>query len=188
LTSKKTDIIIVGKCPGHFIVKGWFILQVQICPARPGGTQRLILCARGGEVVETMTISDAVDAFSLFDLYSEILDSYGEEFDTQSSVASDLYDLISEHEDEYEFSPDSEGDYAESFERNLKEAVSIIFEEHGLDGDFDIEFSTDAMDDDEISGIYIEGYKERPGLKEQHFDESDESDAFDEFDDEDETD
>lgn len=127
-------------------------------------------------MVEKMTISDAVDVFGLHVFFSEVLDSYGEEFDTQSSVASDLYDLILEHEDDYEFSPDSEGDYAESFERNLKEAVSIIFEEHGMDGDFDVDFSTDTMDDDEISGIYIGGYEEGPRLKRGDFDDSDEFD------------
>jgi hypothetical protein len=137
----------------------------------------------GGGMVEKMTINDAVDVFSLYDLFSEILDSYGEEFDTQSSVASDLYDLISEHEEEYEFSPDSEGDYAESFERNLKEAVSIIFEEHGLEGDFDGDYSTETMEDDEISGIYMDGYEAGPRSKQESFDDSDDSDSFDEQDD-----
>ena len=126
-------------------------------------------------MAEKMTITDAVDAFCLFDLFTEILDSYGEEFDTQSSVASDLYDLISEHEDVYEFSLDSEGDYAESFERNLKEAVSITFEEHGLDADFEGDYSADDIDD-EISGIYIEGFEEDEELEGVDFEPSDELD------------
>ena len=134
---------------------------------------------------EMMTINEAVDAFDLFDLFGEIIDSQGEQFDTQSSVASDLYDLIAEHDDIYEFSPDSEGDYAESFERNLKEAISIIFEEHGLDVDFENEFSADAMDDDEISGLYIDGFEEDASLKERDFDASDELDEGDESDEDD---
>ncbi|MBA3013237.1 MAG: hypothetical protein KKF12_00710 [Proteobacteria bacterium] len=116
-------------------------------------------------MAEKMTISDAVDAFSLYDLFSEILDSYGEEFDIQSSVASDLFDLIAEHEEDYEFLPDSDGDYSESFERNLKEAVAVIFEEHGLNMDFESEYSEDeyseeAMDDDDIPGLYSDEFEE----------------------------
>jgi hypothetical protein len=126
-------------------------------------------------MAEKMTISDAVDAYSLFDLFTEILDSYGEEFDTQSSVASDLYDLIEEHEDAYEFSPDPDGDYAESFERNLKEAVSIIFEEHGLDVDFEGAYFADDIDD-EMSGVYIEGFEEDGELEGGDFEQSDEFD------------
>ena len=116
-------------------------------------------------MAEKMTISDAVDAFSLYDLFSEILDSYGEEFDIQNSVASDLSDLIAEHEEDYEFLPDSDGDYSESFERNLKEAVAVIFEEHGLNMDFESEYSEDeysekAMDDDDIPGLYSDEFEE----------------------------
>ncbi|MBU0969237.1 MAG: hypothetical protein KKC20_01255 [Proteobacteria bacterium] len=117
-------------------------------------------------MAERMTISDAVDAFSLYDLFSEILDSYGEEFDTQSSVASDLSDLIAEHEEDYEFFPDSDGDYSESFERNLKDAVAVIFEEHGLNMDFENDYSEDDYSeddmDDDIPGIYIDGFEEDP--------------------------
>lgn len=125
-------------------------------------------------MAEKMTISDAVDAFGLYALFSEIIDSYGEEFDTQSSVTSDLYDLIAEHEEDYEFLPDSEGDYSESFERNLKEAVSIIFEELGLEMDFEDDYSEDAIDDDEIPGLFIDGFEEDATRNSEDLDELDE--------------
>lgn len=116
-------------------------------------------------MAKKMTISDAVDAFDLYALYSEILDSYEEEFYTQSpDEVSDLYDLIAEHEELYEFSPDPDGDYSESFERNLKDALSIIFEELGLDGDFIDDYPEDDMEDtledDDMDGSYIEGYED----------------------------
>lgn len=114
-------------------------------------------------MAKRLTISDAVDAFDLYALYSEILDSYEEEYYTQSpDEASDLYDLMSEHEDLYEFSVDSDGDYSESFERNLKDALSIVFDEQGLDGDFEDDYSDDdlddTLDDDDMDGSHIDGY------------------------------
>lgn len=116
-------------------------------------------------MAKRLTISDAVDAFDLYALYSEIIDSYEEEFYAQSPEASDLYDLIAEHEDIYEFSPDSDGDYSESFERNLKDALAVVFEELGLDGDFEHDYSDDddmedALEDDDMDGSYMDGYED----------------------------
>ncbi|WP_321492607.1 hypothetical protein [uncultured Desulfobacter sp.] len=96
-------------------------------------------------MAKKMTIFDAVEAFELYDLYEDIIDAYEAEFYTRSEMEADLRDLIEEHEEIYEFSAD-DGDYSESFERNLKEAISIIFDDHGLDVDFDDEY----MDDDDM--------------------------------------
>lgn len=107
-----------------------------------------------------MTINDAVDAFELYDLYSEIVDSYRDDTDDPGSVAAELYELLEEHEDVYEFSPDQDGEYDESFERNLREAVGVIFDEHGHTiGD---DYSDSAMDDDDIADIYDGKYEDRP--------------------------
>lgn len=97
-------------------------------------------------MAKKMTIFDAVEAFELYDLYEDIIDAYEADFYARSEMEADLRDLIEEHEDIYEFSEDEDNDYAESFERNLKEAVSIIFDDHGLD----VEFDDDFMDDDDI--------------------------------------
>ena len=105
-------------------------------------------------MAKKMTICNAVDAFELYDLFNEILDTYEADFYTRAQIDADLKDLLEENEDIYEFSPDENGEYAESLERNLKEALSLIFEEHGVEHAFDDEFMEDAMDDDEIEGIY----------------------------------
>lgn len=105
-------------------------------------------------MAEKMTITDAVDAFELYDLFNEILEFYETDFYTRSEIEAELRDLIEESEEVYEFSPDEEGHYAESMERNLKEALGLIFEEHGVEQSFDEEFMDEAMDDDEIAGLY----------------------------------
>ena len=105
-------------------------------------------------MAKKMTLCNAVDAFELYDLFNEILDTYEADFYTRAQIDADLKDLLEENEDIYEFTPDENGEYAESLERNLKEALSLIFEEHGVEHAFDDEFMEDAMDDDEIEGIY----------------------------------
>ena len=112
-------------------------------------------------MTEKMTISDAVDTFDLYNLYNEILDSHETDFYSRSQIDTDLRDLIEESDDIYEFSPDEDGGYAESLERNLKEALGLIFEEHGVTHAFDEEFMDEAMDDDEIAEIYNDGLEER---------------------------
>lgn len=94
-----------------------------------------------------MTLFDALEAFELYDLYEDIIDAYEADFYTRSEMQADLRDLIEEHEEIYEFSADEEDDYAESFERNLKEAISMIFDDHGLDVELDDQF-TDGDDID----------------------------------------
>lgn len=108
-----------------------------------------------------MTIYDAVDAFDLYDTFNDILDAHEADFYARSEIDTELRDLIEEHEETYEFLPDEEGEYVDSLERNLKEALGLIFEEHGVDF-VDDEFSEEAMDDDDIAGIYADGLEDGP--------------------------
>lgn len=107
-------------------------------------------------MAKKMTIFDAVEAFELYDLYEDIIDAYEADFYARSEMETDLRDLIEEHEELYEFSSDEDDDYAESFERNLKEAISIIFDDHGLDVQFDDAFmdgdDIDVYDDEPLEG------------------------------------
>jgi len=106
-------------------------------------------------MAKKMTIFDAVEAFELYDLYEDIIDAYEADFYARSEMETDLRDLIEEHEEVYEFSSDEDDDYAESFERNLKEAISIIFDDHGLDVQFDDAFmdeDIDVYDDEPLDG------------------------------------
>ena len=122
-----------------------------------------------------LTIYDAVEAFDLYETFNEILDTYESDFYARSEIDTDLRDLIEEHEETYEFSPDEDGEYAYSLERNLKEALGLIFEEHGVDF-FDDEFAEDAMDDDDIADIYDDGLEDGP------IRDNDEDTGFDEED------
>jgi len=97
-------------------------------------------------MAKKMTIFDAVEAFELYDLYEDIIDAYEADFYARSEMEADLRDLIEEHDEIYEFSVDEDDGYAESFERNLKEAISMIFDDHGLDVQLDDQF----MDGDDI--------------------------------------
>lgn len=120
-----------------------------------------------------MTISDAVDAYDLYDFFSEFLDAYESDFYARSEIETELRDLIEEHEETYEFTPDEDGDYSESLERNLREALGIIFEEHGVEHLFDDEFADEALDDEDLAGIYNDG------LEEDDMDEVDGDGGFD---------
>ncbi|HKL82854.1 MAG TPA: hypothetical protein VJ879_10090 [Desulfobacter sp.] len=100
-------------------------------------------------MAKKMTIFDAVEAFEVDDLYEDILDAYEVDFYAQSEVDADLRDLLEEHEEIYEFSADEDDDYAESFERNLKEAISMIFDDYGLDVQLDDPFM-DVGDDIDV--------------------------------------
>jgi hypothetical protein len=100
-------------------------------------------------MAKKMTVFDAVEAFELDDLYEDILDAYEPDFYAQSEVDADLRDLLEEHEEIYEFSADEDDDYAESFERNLKEAISMIFDDYGLDVQLDDPFM-DVGDDIDV--------------------------------------
>ncbi|MGM0654396.1 MAG: hypothetical protein ACQETR_03605 [Thermodesulfobacteriota bacterium] len=100
-------------------------------------------------MAKKMTIFDAVEAFEVDDLYEDILDAYEADFYAQSEVDADLRDLLEEHEEIYEFSADEDDDYAESFERNLKEAISMIFDDYGLDVQLDDPFM-DVGDDIDV--------------------------------------
>jgi len=127
-------------------------------------------------MAKKMTIFDAVEAFELDDLYEDILDAYEVDFYAQSEVDADLRDLLEEHEEIYEFSADEDDDYAESFERNLKEAISMIFDDYGLDVQLDDPF----MDGEDDIDVYDdEPLGDSPGRNENKGD-------FDEDEDEDE--
>lgn len=113
-------------------------------------------------MAKKMTISDAVEVFDLYDLYEEIIDAYEADFYTRSEMEADLRDLIEEHDEIYEFSADEDDGYSESFERNLKEAISMIFDDHGLDLDLDDQF----MDEDDIDVYDDEPLVGTPGRDE----------------------
>ncbi|WP_300458901.1 hypothetical protein [Desulfobacula sp.] len=80
-------------------------------------------------MTKRLTIQMAVDEFDCYDLYKEIIESYGEDLEDPSLI-SDLYDLIDEYDEEFDFWPDLEGDFSESFERNLKDAITTLVEEN----------------------------------------------------------
>ncbi|WP_024334382.1 hypothetical protein [Desulfotignum balticum] len=101
-----------------------------------------------------MTISEAVDAFDLYNLFSEIIDSYSDEMDDPEAVASELIELLEEHEEEYEFSSDSDGDYSESFERNLRDAIGYVFEEFNLGELPEVDYVDPDTDEDDLADIY----------------------------------
>ncbi len=105
-------------------------------------------------MAKRLTIQQAIEEFDLYNIYQDIIELYGEDVEDPSFV-SDLYDSIDEYEEEYEFFPDSEGDYSTSFERNLKDAITTIIEESD-----DLSFAVDQyMDDGDISGIIDDDFK-----------------------------
>lgn len=94
-----------------------------------------------------LTIQLAVEEFDLYDLYSDIIESYSEDLDDPS--VSDLYELIEEYEEEFEFYPNPAGDFSSSFEKNLREAIATIIETTE-----ELSFVDDEFEDDEIPEIY----------------------------------
>lgn len=104
-------------------------------------------------MTKRMTIQLAVEEFELFDLYNDVIESYGEDLEDPDLV-SDLFDLIDEYEEEYDFTPDPEGDYAESFERNLIDSITTIVEESEemsfVDDDFSDDDDIPIIDDDDF--------------------------------------
>ncbi len=105
-------------------------------------------------MAKKFTIQDAVEEFELYDLYKDIIESYGKNLEDPSFV-SDIYDLIDEYDEEIEFWPDSEGDFSESFKRNLKEVIITIVEESE-----DLVFIDDSYsNDDDIPEIYDDDFE-----------------------------
>jgi len=105
-------------------------------------------------MAKRMTILQAIEEFELDSLYNDIIESYGENLEDPSLV-SDLYDLIDESEEEYEFNPDQDDDYSESFERNLVEAIHSIVEENE-----ELEFSDDYFyEEDDISEMMDDDFE-----------------------------
>ena len=106
-------------------------------------------------MVKKLTVQLAVEEFELYELYIDIIELYGQGLEDPSLV-SDIYDLIDEDEEEYEFWPDSNGDFSESFERNLREAIITIVE-----GNEDMVFmDDDYLDDDQIPEIFDGDFEE----------------------------
>jgi hypothetical protein len=127
-------------------------------------------------MAKTMTIQLAVEEFELYDLYNDVIESYGQDLEDPSLV-SDLYDLIDEYEEEYEFLPDSEGDFSDSFERNLRDCITTIVEENE-----DLEFIDEEFpDDDDIPEAYdgeFDDESEDMGVELDDTDDTEESDDF----------
>jgi len=103
-----------------------------------------------------LTIQLAVEEFALYNLYNDIIESYGEGLEDPSLV-SDFYDLIDEYEEEFDFAPDSEGDFSESFERNLRDAITTIVEENE-----ELSFVDDDFADADIPEIFDDDFDEDP--------------------------
>ncbi len=103
-------------------------------------------------MAKRLTIQAAVDEFELYDLYNDIIESYGGELEDPSLV-SDFYDLIDEYEEIFEFVPDSDGDYTDSFERNLRDAITTIVEENET-----LSFVDDDFVDEDVPEIFDEDF------------------------------
>ncbi|MCM2283482.1 MAG: hypothetical protein NDI81_01815 [Desulfobacula sp.] len=116
-----------------------------------------------------LTIQDALEEFEFYDLYNDIIESYGEELEDPSLV-SDLYDLIDEYEEKYDFFPDPDGDFTESFERNLRDAITTIVEENE-----ELSFVDDDFADEDIPEIFDEDFDDSKDF-ELDMDEEDEED------------
>ncbi len=124
-------------------------------------------------MAKRLTIFQAVEEFDLFTIYNDIIELYGEDLEDPNFV-SDLYDLIDEYEEEYEFFSDSQGDYSMSFERNLKDAITTIIEESD-----DLSFADDPyMDDGEISRIIDDDFKKGTREFEVDLEEDEYSDEY----------
>ena len=121
-----------------------------------------------------LTIQDALEEFEFYDLYNDIIESYGEELEDPSLV-SDLYDLIDEYEEKYDFFPDPDGDYTESFERNLRDAITTIVEENE-----ELSFVDEDFVDEDIPEIFDEDFDDSKDF-ELDMDEGEEDEEPEEF-------
>ncbi|OGR21123.1 MAG: hypothetical protein A3J85_02030 [Desulfobacula sp. RIFOXYA12_FULL_46_16] len=121
-----------------------------------------------------LTIQDALEEFEFYDLYNDIIESYGEELEDPSLV-SDLYDLIDEYEEKYDFFPDPDGDYTESFERNLRDAITTIVEENE-----ELSFVDEDFADEDIPEIFDEDFDDEKDF-ELDMDEEEEDEDPEDF-------
>lgn len=121
-----------------------------------------------------LTIQDALEEFEFYDLYNDIIESYGEELEDPSLV-SDLYDLIDEYEEKYDFFPDPDGDYTESFERNLRDAITTIVEENE-----ELSFVDEDFAEEDIPEIFDEDFDDEKDF-ELDMDEEDEDEEPEDF-------
>lgn len=123
---------------------------------------------------KVMTIQDAVEELGLYDVYNDIIESYADELEDPDMV-SDLYDLIDEYEEEFDFWPDSDGDYTDSFEKNLKEAIETIVEEANTLSFIDDDYS----DIDDIPKILAGTVEENSDVFDVDLDDEDSDDEED---------
>ena len=124
-------------------------------------------------MAKRLTIQAAVEEFELYDLYNDIIESYGDELEDPSLV-SDLYDLIDEYEEEFEFFKDPDGDYTESFERNLRDAITTIVEENE-----ELSFVDEDFEDEDIPEIFDEDYEDEKDFDLDMDEEDDEEEPED---------
>ena len=125
-------------------------------------------------MAKRLTIQAAVEEFELYDLYNDIIESYGDELEDPSLV-SDLYDLIDEYEEKYDFFPDPDGDYTESFERNLRDAITTIVEENE-----ELSFVDEDFADEDIPEIFDEDFDDEKDF-ELDMDEEEEDEDPEDF-------
>ena len=125
-------------------------------------------------MAKRLTIQAAVEEFELYDLYNDVIESYGDELEDPSLV-SDLYDLIDEYEEAFEFFPDSDGDYTDSFERNLRDAITTIVEENEA-----LSFVDDDFVDEDIPEIFDEDFDDSKDF-DLDMDEEDEEEEPEDF-------
>ena len=126
-------------------------------------------------MAKRLTIQAAVEEFELYDLYNDIIESYGDELEDPSLV-SDLYDLIDEYEEEFEFFKDPDGDYTESFERNLRDAITTIVEENE-----ELSFVDEDFEDEDIPEIFDEDYEDEKDFDLDMDEEDDEEEEPEDF-------
>ena len=113
---------------------------------------------------EKLTIQRAVEKFDLYDLYNDIIDSYSEDLEDPS--VTDLYELLDEYEEPFIFHVDEKGNVADSFEKNLREAIATIIE-----SEEELSFVDDEFEDDEIPEIYGDEFETDNERFNMNFDE-----------------
>lgn len=104
-------------------------------------------------MAKRLTIQLAVEEFDLYDLYTDIVESYGDDLEDPS--LNDLYELLEEFDEEFEFVPDASGDFSAGFERNLREAIALILEETE-----ELSFVDDEFEEDEVPEIYGDEFEQ----------------------------
>jgi len=100
-----------------------------------------------------LTIQLALEEFDLYDLFNDVVESYADDLEDPS--LSDLYELIQEHDQTFEFFPDGRGDYGPGFEKNLREAIATIIESKE-----ELFFVDDEFENEDVPEIYGDEYED----------------------------